>query len=151
MKIKLFVITGLVMVLGFASCQKEELDKSAVPAQTEIENSINAPNTPEEREAIKMRAPLAVVTPVACGYGFTCHIDWLSGGAATGSYYYEITDGVNTWTGNVSDGQNTPWVLSPCTSYTFRFWGSWANPGPPNPPSQTLSVLTDGCGGTFVC
>lgn len=148
MKFKLIVMTCLVMVLSVVSCQKEELDMETAPTTPKIENTINGPATLEERSTVRLRTPLAIVNPVPCGYGFTCHIDLNTGGPAPGSYYYEITDGTNTWNGYVSDGDNTPWVLSPCTSYTFTFWGIT---GPPSASTQTLTVTTDGCGGNFLC
>jgi hypothetical protein len=141
MKLKLSLLSILFVGLTMVSCEKEEFNKVA-PESTTIES--------KDTDATKarMRAPLAVVTPSPCGYGFTCSIDWLWGGPASGSYPYEIwLLGTMVDSGNISDGNNTPWTLSPCTTYTFVFYGSWAS----SLPTQTLTVTTDGCGGVFLC
>ena len=49
--------------------------------------------------------------------------------------------------GAISNGDNTDWVLDPCTSYDFEFWGNEGCPG-----CSTIQTLTsDGCNGTFTC
>lgn len=142
MKLRLSFLSILIVALSLSACKKEEFSKAnEAPMMQEIENNSTAPVS-------RLRAPMAVVTPSPCGYGFSCDIDWLYGGPATGSYAYEIWDGgTMVDSGTISDGDNTTWTLSPCTSYTFVFYGSWAS----SLPTQSLSVTSDGCGGTFVC
>lgn len=143
MKLKLSVLTLLFAGLTFTACQKEELEKAPNPS-----NTIEVQDAPIEQEGRRF-TPLAVLDATACGYGFNCDIQWHTGGQAVGSWNYEIwQNGSVVDSGSISDGDQTNWVLAPCTTSIIKFYGSWANS---MIPSQILVLTTDGCGNNFVC
>ncbi|WP_299336669.1 hypothetical protein [uncultured Psychroserpens sp.] len=99
-------------------------------------------------------APFAVASITGCGYGFKVDMT-LFALSSSQQFNYEVWDvsGTNLInSGTVSQGMNTDWVLSPCTTYQFRFWGwPWTGPLTGHQPSQVLTATTDGCGNVFIC
>ena len=117
------VLAVLTAVLLITSCSKEDLTPKPNHQKVDCEETIQAPQG-------KVRAPLAVATPSPCGYGFNVAVTFM-GSPISESYPYEIRVAGTTTvvdSGTISHGNNTNWVLSPCTSYDFEFWGSWACP-----------------------
>lgn len=105
-------------------------------------------NAQTKREPIP-KAPLAEISLSPCGYGFNANVYYHgTTSPIIGAYPYEIwLGGTMVDSGTISHGGSTPWVLSACTTYTFKFYGSWASTS----VTSTLTVTTDGCGGVFIC
>lgn len=105
-------------------------------------------NAQTKREPIP-KAPLAEISLSPCGYGFNANVYYYgTTSPIIGTYAYEIwLGGTMVDNGNISHGGSTPWVLAPCTTYTFKFWGSWAS----SLVTSIQTVTTDGCGGVFIC
>lgn len=96
--------------------------------------------------------PVAYCMPVACGYGFTMNIFSLGTNQPmppSNTYPYQIYfNGTMVDAGTVSNGDNTNWVLQPCTNYEIYFFG-WGFITPQ--PTEIIQVTSDGCGNVFVC
>ncbi|WP_075341714.1 hypothetical protein [Tenacibaculum agarivorans] len=98
------------------------------------------------------RFPWYIPTISGCGGGFNVTIASESGFVPTGQLFsYEIyledtyPDGAILDSGEISSGENTNWVLAPCTTYVFVFHNT------PWSPTITVTGITDGCGGIFIC
>lgn len=92
--------------------------------------------------------PFAIPSITGCGYGFKVNMTLFAYEPAH-LFYYEIWDATDTLLindGTVSQGANTDWVLSPCTTYIFKFWSNpWGG------PTTILTGVSDGCGGLYIC
>lgn len=97
----------------------------------------------------QFKAPYASIALTACGDGFKATITKM-GQPDNDSYPYEIREAGScnvVDSGMISDGQNTNWVLSPCTDYDFEFWGYSGC----STCSSVQTVCSDGCGGIYIC
>lgn len=136
-------------ILMFFSCSTEDQSSEYnTNAEQNVQLKLNS-----RKDETKL-APFAIASITGCGYGFTVDMT-LFALPSSQQFNYEVWDvsGTNFINGGtVSQGMNTSWVLSPCTSYEFRFWGwPWTGPLTGHPPSQTIIATTDGCGNIFIC
>lgn len=143
MATKLLTTILVIISLAFSSCLKEDSKSQTNMTENEIENGSSFSDSDSSR------APYAIATPAPCGYGFTVAISFM-GNPATEPYSYAIKcTGLNTVvdSGTISNGEYTNWVLDPCTSYDFEFWGSMACPD----CSTVQTIYSDGCDDLFDC
>lgn len=144
MKLKLSLLALLFAGLTFTACQKDELERVA-PEAPAIEDV-------DIHEGRVGRIPLVTLTPSPCGYGFSCQLQHTNGTTAPGSWPYDIEDsnGTTVDSGSITNGNNTNWVLSPCTSYTINFYGNYLSIIS-GIPTQSITITSDGCGNNYNC
>lgn len=139
-------ITVLSMLILCACTTEEDTN----PYNTNTQQ--NSQSEERSRQDQPKAAPFATASITGCGYGFTVDMT-LYALPSNQQLYYQI------WLNNtlvdedtVSQGMNTNWVLAPCTTYEFWFWGApWTGPNTGHPPSQVITGTTDGCGNIFIC
>ena len=142
MTVKNLIAPIFAIAIVLTSCSKEEIPTpnsvTVSPMTNQIDSAVDE----------KMN-PTVVATPSACGEGFNVDITY-QGFPIEGAYHYEIREAgtdIVIDAGSISSGDNTNWVLNPCASYDFEFWGNVGCPG-----CSTIQTLTsDGCNGEFSC
>ena len=151
MSVQKFILAAVVVSFALVSCQKEEIQPT-VPVAPAVETGVSTSIDDDVNQRSAKYAPRfnedAEVVLSPCGNSFNADVR-IGNSVVTGTYYYEIRKvGSNELvdSGMIGHGGNTNPVLTPCTNYSFKFFGA---PGTSHSATQLLS--SDGCGGIYEC
>jgi len=141
-----FRIIYLFAFVGFLACTTED----NLEEISEKEMQIFKKTSPLEKNK---KSPWYFPTISGCGEGFKVTIQTGTSGNAPLDqlFYYQIfladtyPGGAIVDSGAISGGENTNWVLEPCTEYVFVFCNTFSS------PTISITGISDGCGGIFIC
>lgn len=156
MKKHLFLAFVTVLMIGISTSCTQEENLTELEEVTIVETESRTPASTTERvKRKKLFWGYPNVTPCGYGFNFTIYADAAQTIPLTGGsnfYYYKIKEVGTTGPnyddeGPISHGNNTNWVLAPCTDYIFYLHYLNGN----GTLLETIQVTSDGCGNLFVC
>lgn len=133
MKKSLLSTLLFVATLAFITACDQPMDELKVNATARVTD-----------QATTIKLPLLEISATGCGYGFTIHVMWGTANPYVGNipYIIKTMSNVTVDSGIVQNGQNTNWVLAPCTTYKVILTLFQV---------QTVTATTDGCNNLFLC